>query len=388
MRQWIVVSCWFVALAWATPGTAQLPDIEPPPADQVELGRLLFWDPVLSGEQDVACASCHHPSYAYADGRDLSLGPQAVGLGPDRVDVSDGAIPVVRRNAPTVLNTAYNGLTQRRGRRGRAFSPLQVDPTSAPMFWDNRVRSLEGQALEPIKAFEEMRGEAYSEDAAVDSVIARLRAIPEYVALFDDAFGTGPIEAEDLAAALSAFQRSLVAGDSPWDRYQRGEASVLTDQQIRGMRTFDRVGCDRCHNGPMFSDYRLHAEGVAEHPLLAEPDTSRGRFRFRTPSLRNVALTAPYMHNGTLTTLDDVLAFYDNGRSENPNVENEGRRRGRGGPPSVDGAFRRVADMSEQEMEDIVAFLHALSDEDFDRAEPNRVPSGLTPGGRITPGQP
>jgi cytochrome c peroxidase len=151
------------------------------------------------------------------------------------------------------------------------------------------------------------------------------------------------------------------------------------------MRAFDEVGCDRCHNGPMFSDYRLHAEGVMENPLLAAPDTSRGRFRFRTPTLRNVALTAPYMHNGMLTSLEEVLQFYDNGRSENPNVASggRGRGRGRGGPPRVDGDFRRVADMSSRQREDIIAFMEGLTDNDFDRTVPARVPSGLAPGGAI-----
>lgn len=367
-------------------GAAQLPSAEAPAATQVELGRLLFWDPILSGERDVACVTCHHPDFAYADGRDLSLGPQAVGLGPDRVDQSDGAIPIVKRNAPTVLNTVYNGLTRRRRRRGQARTLALPEPATAPMFWDSRTRGLEAQALEPLKAFEEMRGSAYSEDVAVDSVVARLRAIPEYVQLFDDAFGSDGIEPETLAKSLAAFQRSLLAVDSPWDRFQRGDASALTEQQVRGMDEFDAVGCDRCHGGPMFSDYRLHAEGVAEHPLLAEPDTSRGRFRFRTPTLRNVALTAPYMHNGVLLELDAVLRFYDNGRSENPNVTSRGRRRGGDpGVPSLDGNFRRVRDMSTGQMEDIVAFLHALTDEGFDRTVPQRVPSGLPPGGRIQP---
>lgn len=384
------VAAWAVVfgMGGAAPGSAQIPALEPAPAEQVELGRLLFWDPVLSGERDVACATCHHPSYAYADGRELSLGPRAVGLGPERSDLSEGEVPAVRRNAPTVLNTAYNGVRERRRRRGQSLPPVQIDPASAPMFWDNRVRSLEAQALAPLAAFEEMRGDAYPEEVAVDSVVARLRAIPEYVMLFEDAFERGPIDAGQLATALAAFQRSLVAVESPWDRYREGETSALTEQQLRGMRTFDRVGCDRCHGGPMFSDYRLHAEGVAEHPLLAEPDSGDGRFRFRTPTLRNVALTAPYMHNGTLATLEDVLDFYDAGRSENPNVASgRGRRGGRGGgggSPTVDRGFRRVADMSRPEMEDIVAFLHALTDDDFDRDEPSRVPSGLPPGGRIS----
>jgi cytochrome c peroxidase len=254
------------------------------------------------------------------------------------------------------------------------------------MFWDSRVRSLEVQALEPLKAFEEMRGAAYAEDVAVDSVLARLRAIPEYVRLFEDAFGSAGIESSTLGAALAGFQRSLSAMDSPVDRFQRGDRSALTAQEARGMEAFDDAGCDRCHGGPMFSDFRLHAEGVMENPLLAEPDSSRGRFRFRTPTLRNVGLTAPYMHNGMIATLDDVLEFYDNGRSENPNVASGGRRRGRGTTPSVDRSFRRIADMSSQEMADLVAFLHALTDEEFDRTEPTGVPSGLPPGGRIRPG--
>lgn len=404
VKKWMAVRGWralrgagriggLLALV-ALPASAQLPAITPPPAEQVELGRLLFWDPILSGEQDVSCATCHHPDFAYADGRDLSLGPGAVGLGPDRVADPDGVIPVVKRNAHTVLNTVYNGLGRRRRGRGRT-ADRQIDQSTAPMFWDNRVASLETQALEPIKAFEEMRGSTYPEEEAVDSVVARLRAIPEYVQLFEGAFGSAGIDDETLGSAIAAFQRSLVAIDSPYDRFRRGETTALTAQQQRGMETFDDVGCDRCHTGEMFSDYQLHAEGVMENPLLAEPDTSRGRYRFRTPTLRNVALTAPYMHNGMLETLEDVLIFYDNGRSENPAVADRGGRDGRGGrggragrggddgTPRLDGNFRRVADMSAQDMEDIIAFLGALTDEDFDRTIPARVPSGLEPGGAI-----
>jgi cytochrome c peroxidase len=136
------------------------------------------------------------------------------------------------------------------------------------------------------------------------------------------------------------------------------------------MREFDAVGCDRCHEGPMFSDFQLHAEGVVEHPLLATPDTS-------------VALTAPYMYNGTLASLEAVMRFYDEGRSRNPNVADGGRRRGNGGAPSLDRDFRRVASMTPAQMEDIIAFLRALTDDDYDRMIPTRVPSGLTPGGHI-----
>jgi cytochrome c peroxidase len=369
-------------------------------ANQVELGRLLFWDPILSGSKDVACASCHHPDFAYADGRDLSLGAGSVGLGPNRTSISNGQIPVVKRNSPTILNTAFNGLDDngRRGRRngnvlnvGDSFAG--VNQTRAPMFWDSRVRSLEAQALEPLKMLEEMRGNAYPEAVALDSVVARLQAIPEYVTLFRSVFGLETtINATQLGQAIAAFERSLVAVNSPFDRFRAGDQTALTPQQQRGMEAFEDANCDECHDGLMFSDFDLHAEGVAENPALAEPDAGAGRFRFRTPSLRNVALTAPYMHNGMLPTLEDVLRFYDAGRSENPNVINGGGRGGRNGNDRdqdgnnlarLDNDFRQVDDMSEQEMQDIVAFLNALTDTNFDRTIPARVPSGLTPGGGI-----
>ncbi len=358
-----------------------------------QLGRLLFWDPILSGNKDTACATCHHPDFAYADGRDLSRGTGAVGLGPARTDVSKGQVPVVKRNSPTILNVAFNGVDDNRGRRRRfSGSAASVDPVRAPMFWDSRVRSLETQALEPIKALEEMRGHAYPEAAAVDTVVARLRKVPEYVSLFENAFGSGAaVDGPRIGEAIAAFERSLVAMNSPFDRFRAGDADALNAQQRRGLSTFDDVGCDRCHDGVMFSDFDHHAEGVREHPLLTQPDAGAGRFRFRTPSLRNVALTAPYMLNGTLATLRDVLRFYNDGRSENPNVANardRGRdgdrnRGGDGGIARVSGQFQRIDNMSEGEMEDIVAFLNALTDANFDRTVPARVPSGLPPGGLL-----
>ena len=354
------------------------------------LGRLLFWDPILSGEKDISCATCHHPDFAYADGRALSLGSGAVGLGPARKDVSKGRIPVVKRNSPTVLNTAFNGLDGRRGRRRDIdVAPAFVDWTRAPMFWDSRIRSLEAQALEPIKAREEMRGDAYAETEAVASVVARLRANREYVALFGQAFADDtPIDGQQVGQAIAAFERRLVAMDSPFDRFRAGDVGALTAQQRRGLEAFEEARCDRCHRGPMFSDFDLHAEGVREHPSLAQPDAGAGRFRFRTPTLRNVALTAPYMHNGMLATLPDVLRFYNDGRSENPNVVDrgdgrEGRRGGTSGVASLSGSFRRVGTMGQGEIRDIIAFLEALTDTGFDKTIPMRVPSGLPPGGSI-----
>jgi cytochrome c peroxidase len=259
------------------------------------------------------------------------------------------------------------------------------------MLWDVRVRSLELQALEPLKAREEMRGDAYSEGTAVASVVTRLRANREYVTLFEEAFGAGTsIDADQLGMAIAAFERRLVAMNSPFDRFRAGDFNALTAQQRRGMEAFEEARCDNCHEGVMFSDFDLHAEGVPEHPRLAQADPGAGRFRFRTPTLRNVSLTAPYMHNGMLATLPDVLRFYNEGRSRNPNVvdrgddDDRGGRRGvAGGLASLSGGFRRVGTMTDSEMRDIIAFLESLADTNFDRTIPARVPSGLPPGGAI-----
>ena len=201
-----------------------------------------------------------------------------------------------------------------------------------------------------------------------------------------------PSTPRKLAEAIAAFERTLVTRSSPFDRFLAGDEDALTVQQRRGLDEFNGADCSDCHRGPMLSDFNMHAEGVAENPLLSEPDAGDGRFRFRTPSLRNVAVTAPYMHNGMLGSLEEVLAFYDRGRSENPDVSNRRRRRGDDDrrddapatPGRLSGRFRGVDDMTDQQMEDIIAFLEALTDPGFDRTIPARVPSGLTPGGNIS----
>ena len=189
--------------------------------------------------------------------------------------------------------------------------------------WDNRIRSLELQALEPLKAKEEMRGDAYAEADAVDHVVARLQAIPEYVTLFRNAFGTtSAIDAQQLGSAIAAFERTLVAMNSPFDRFLAGEGNALTDQQRRGMDTFDEVGCDRCHEGPMFSDFDLHAEGVRENPKLAEPDPGTRRFRFRTPRSATSRSPPPTCTTGCSGRSRTCSAFTITAASENPNVVN------------------------------------------------------------------
>jgi cytochrome c peroxidase len=350
----------------ALPRAVVSPPGNPSTPAKVNLGRLLFWDPILSGNKDVACATCHHPKFGYAENLDISVGVNGIGLGSARQFAPGNEIPFVKRNSQTILNTGFNGIDS----QGR------YNPASAPMFWDLRAEGLEAQALVPIKTFEEMRGHAYSEEKALDTVLARLGAIPEYRRLFAAAFGnTSPINAENLGKALAAFQRSLVANESPFDRYMRGDTDAMTSAQIQGMRRFERAGCINCHNGPMFSDYQLHVLAVPDNRKLPESDSGADRtYSFRTASLRNLAYTAPYMHSGAFSTLDDVVDFYDDvrRRPRNRNVARD----------QLDPLLRRLRNVDDSE-EELVEFLGALNDDSFDKTIPARVPSGLNPGGRI-----
>ncbi len=361
----------------ALPQIVSAPADNPQTAEKIALGRLLFWDPILSGNRDVACASCHHPRLGYAEDRDLSIGVNGVGFGRNRRFQSPNTIPLVKRNSPTMLNVGFAG-----SNKAGAYAPAE-----APMFWDMRIASLESQSLEPIKSFEEMRGDTYPEDKAVETVVARLNAIPEYRSLFAKAFASeNAVTSANLGKALAAFGRSLVANNSPFDRYMRGDRTAMTAGQIEGMRRFERVGCSECHNGPMFSDYKLHVLGVPDNRKLAKSDNGfpdNGKraysdmenvdipYAFRTASLRNLRYTAPYMHSGVFDNLFVVLEFYDD-LPENPNV---GRR-------DVDRLARRLDD-PDDEAGAIITFLEALNDDGFDKTIPSRVPSGLSPGGRI-----
>jgi cytochrome c peroxidase len=256
----------------------------------------------------------------------------------------------------------------------------RYDPGTAPMFWDLRAFGLEAQALEPIKNFEEMRGSAYAEDAAVEQVVSRLQANAEYRRLFTAAFGTGgtPVTASRLARALADFQRSLVATNAPFDRYMRGETAAMSPSQVRGMQRFEQIGCANCHSGPMFSDFRPHVLGVPDNPKLPASDAGvNATYAFRTASLRNLRHTAPYMHSGLFATLDDVIDFYDDVTSRRARIRNR-----EVAVRELDPLLRELRDV-DRRSSDLVAFLEALSDDGFDRTIPVRVPSGLAPGGAI-----
>lgn len=317
---------------------------------KIELGHLLFFDPILSATQEVACATCHHPQHGWADARPTPLGVHATGIGPERKLVKNAEFLPMKRNTPTILNAAFNGLES-----GKHF-----DPSTSPMFWDNRVRSLEAQALAPIRQREEMRGDVCSEAEAVPAMIGRLQAIPEYVKRFE-----GQITADKITGAIAAYERTLITPDSPFDRFMRGDKTAMTPAQQRGMEVFHKAGCSLCHNGPMLSDYKLHAIGLT--------DSSTNRTEFRTPTLRNLKHTAPYMHHGGNVTLEEVLFFYDR-------LMDQASETLEGGDtatlPPLDPLLQKMNLLPEDTVP-ILDFLEALNSDDYDRSVPQRVPSGL-----------
>ena len=270
-------------VAWQELGP--LPERAPSPAhnpyteQKAALGRTLFFDPRLSRSGQIACASCHEPDLAFADGRRVSFG--------------HGRAPG-RRNAPSVVTSGL----------------------APQLFWDGRADSLETQALMPVVDPAEM---AFS----VDELVARLRASADYPALFAVAFPGQALGAEQIAAALATYQRDLlrVAQRTPFERFLRGRTAALSDQQLHGLHLFrTKARCMNCHFGPALSDDQFHNLGLTYYGRKYE---DLGRYEvsrkpedvgaFRTPSLRLVMKTAPWMHNGLFVNMEGTLAFYNMG---------------------------------------------------------------------------
>jgi cytochrome c peroxidase len=239
-----------------------VPEDNPLTAEKVALGRRLFRDPRLSRDSTIACTTCHDPARAFTDGRSVAIG----------VSGRQG-----RRNVPTLVNRAW----------GRSF------------FWDARVRTLEEQVLRPIEDSNEM-------DLPARDAAARVG-----------------VSTSELSQALAGYVRSIMSGDSPYDRIIAGNRTALTDEQQMGLNIFRGKGnCTRCHVGPTFTDERLHNTGVAwRDGRLA--DEGGGEGTFKTPTLREVARTAPYMHDGSFDALQQVVEFYDRGGNANPALDSE-----------------------------------------------------------------
>lgn len=340
------------------PARAPEPKDNPTTPAKVTLGRLLFFDSILSATKDMSCATCHHPRLGWADGRATPIGVGGTGIGPERILHAANAFPPLTRNTPTLLNVGFNGLV----------AGLKSDPAVAPMFWDSRIESLERQALVPIQSREEMRGDAHAWADAMGQTVSRVGAIGEYRDLFSAAFAQPSdqaVTAAHLAQAIAAFERTLVTPGSPFDRFLRGNKKAMNTEQQRGLQVFQNAGCIQCHGGPMLSDYKLHFLAVSDGSVS-------GRREFRTPTLRNLKRTAPYMHDGSLRTLRDVLVFYEalmDAVSES--LDGNG-----GGTPPLDPLLRRL-NLNADDFPALEAFLDALNDDRYDQSIPEKVPSGL-----------
>ena len=249
-----------------------------------ELGRALYYDPRLSSDGTVSCASCHSPKMAFTDNLPVSAGIRGQKGG---------------RSAPTVINRAY----------------------SLAQFWDGRAGSLEEQAVGPMQNPIEM-GHTHP------AIVNMLSGIPGYRSMFKAAFGSEEITIVLAGKAIATFERTVLSGNSAYDRYRAGDKKALTAEQIRGWKVFkDKAKCDQCHEGVNFTTNEYHNLGVG----MDKPNPDQGRFEvthkdadrgaFKTPTLRDIARTAPYMHDGSLKTLDEVVEFYDKGGTLNKNLD-------------------------------------------------------------------
>ncbi len=294
-----------------------LPALDPA---RVALGAALFSEPLLSQARDIACSNCHDPQKAFADGLRVSPGHQQQ-LG--------------TRNTPSVVAVAL----------------------MESLFWDGRSPSLEDQALKPIEAPHEMA-------ARLPEVLQRLNQHPEYRQRFAAAFGDSPVDAIKLASALAGFQRSLLPQDRPLDRFLRGDTTALSDQQLQGLHLFrTKARCLNCHQGPALTDQRFHNLGLTYYGRKYE-DTGRYQVttnpndvgKFRTPSLRLVAQTGPWMHNGLFPDLSGVLHMYNAGMPQPQPAVHQQKD-----PlfPETSKLLRPLG-LTSEELDALEAFLHTL----------------------------
>ncbi len=297
-----------------------LPDVAPAPADnptspaKVELGRMLYMDPRFSSTGTVSCNSCHNVMLGGEDNRPVSMGVHGQMGG---------------RSAPTVWNSAF----------------------SSTQFWDSRAASLEDQAKGPVVNPIEMGM------SDIEKAMDRVRAIPGYAPYFEKAFGKNAMTVDNAAKAVAAFERTLITPNSPYDRYAKGDKKALTKQQVRGLETFTEVGCNACHSGaafngptlpvgtpflnkfPVFTDNAYVAKYSLDKDRGREEVTKKAADRnmFKVPTLRNVAVTAPYFHNGSVKTLDEAVR--------------------------VMAKVQLNRDLNDTQVSDLVAFLGALTGE-------------------------
>jgi cytochrome c peroxidase len=338
-------------------GPPPVPADNPMTPEKVELGKLLFFDTRLSGDASVSCATCHEPKQGWGFSNDISRGYPGT---------------LHWRNSQTLINSAYYG----------------------KLFWAGAAKSLEGQGPAAAKGAVAGNGEA-------DMMEVRLAFIPEYRERFAEVFGDHWPKLSNAWKAIAAFERTLVQTDTPFDRYMNGEEEALTDQQKRGLELFQgKANCIECHNGALLSDqkfynlgvpraerweqeglaqitfrYEQYAKGVTEEMYRTIKDDAGLYYRtkqkvdkgkFRTPSLRYTIYSAPYMHNGTFWDLFEVVEFYNEGGGENEFA-------------STKTDIIKPLDLSDEEVEDLVAFLESLSGDEITMSTPTLPPYAPLP---------
>ena len=303
-------------------GAAYVPDDNPLTAEKIALGKLLYFDPRLSKDKTLACASCHNPYHGFAD-----PSPTSKGVG----------FKLGGRNSPTVIN--------------RLFSKEQ--------FWDGRAADLEDQAGGPLINPVEMAMPSHGD------VVKHVKAVAGYAPLFEKAFGSKEITMPRIAQSIASYERTVVSGNSPYDRYTAGDKDAMSVAAVRGMDLFNgAANCKVCHAGFNFSDESYHNLGVGmdkPKPDLGRSVISKAASEtgaFKTPTLRNVVETAPYMHDGSEATLKQVVEFYNRGGVKNPTLSKE----------------IKPLNLTPQQIDDLVAFLEALSGEVANAAPPAALP--------------
>ncbi len=281
---------------------------------RIKLGKTLFFDPRLSGSNWISCATCHNPAMGWSDGL-----PTAIGEGQKTLS----------RSTPTILNVAYNHL----------------------QMWDGRFKSLEQQALAPIEAEDEM-------NQNLDELVEELTAIPGYRNLFRDAYIGRGITKETIALAIASFERSIISTVAPFDRWVSGDLGAISAKAKRGFKVFEGKGrCAKCHSGFNFADDGFHNIGLKSKDIgrfsVKPVDISKGAFK--TPSLRNITETAPYMHNGAYATLEEVIEHYVRGGDDKSNIS-----------PN----FKRV-NLTKSEKVELLVFLKTLTSPPLEMTYPD-----------------
>jgi cytochrome c peroxidase len=289
--------------------------------EKVELGKQLYFDPRLSADNTVSCASCHDPKKGWSN-----AAPVATGIGGQKGG----------RSAPTIINSGYQYF----------------------QFWDGRAKYVEGQALGPIQNPIEM-------NMPLDQLVEKLNNIEGYREQFQKAFGAD-VTAENVANAIGAFERTILSGNAPYDQYKAGDEDALSESAKRGMVVFfNKAQCVGCHAGPNFTDGGFHNVGVSID--RDDPDVGRqaisgllgDRGSFKTPTLREIARTAPYMHDGSLKTLEDVVEHYNKGGVKNPQLD--------------EAIF--PLNLTQQQKADLITFLkEGLSSPDYPDVAPPELP--------------